>query len=80
MKVKVTYWDDRGGDVIYSEIIDVGEYDRAGTVEAYDKKASQAIHDAIESWLFFPGSHITIRIPDVEERAGYSAMFRPGVA
>ena len=75
MKVEVTHWD-RRGEEISSEIIDVGELDRAGhqTVEAYDEEVSQAIHDAIESWLFFPGSRITFTIPDDEERTRYSAM------
>ena len=79
MKVEVTHRD-RRGEKISSEIIDVGECARHQTVEAYDEKVSQAIHDAMDSWLFFPGSRITFTIPDHEERARYSAMFPVGVA
>ena len=79
MKVEVTHRNLRG-EWISSEIIDVGEFDRARhrTVERYEEEVSQAIHDAMESWLFFPGSRITFTIPDDEERARYSAMFPVG--
>ena len=79
MKVEVTLWD-RRGEAIYSEIIDVGECARHQAVEEYDEEISQAIHDAMENWLIFPGSRITSTIPDDEERARYSAMFPVGVA
>ena len=54
-----------------NEIIDVGEYDRARhrTVEAYDEQASQAIHDAMESWLFFQ------RALEIRTMDGISAWF-----